>query len=91
MHADMNSVMLVPASWSDPRTFRLEIEKESPGDEVSRLVAQANRTIARLRYLTTTTRIHFVFALLFKFANSAEDKRTIALICTRKQHTQGFW
>ena len=32
-----------------------------------------------------------VFALLFKYANSAEDKRTIALIYARKQHTQGFW
>ena len=32
-----------------------------------------NRTIARGRYLTTTTRIHFGFALLFKFVNPAED------------------
>ena len=32
-----------------------------------------NRTIARWRYLTTTTRIHFSFALLFKFVNPAED------------------
>ena len=32
-----------------------------------------NRTIARWRYLTTTTRIHFGFALLFKFVNPAED------------------
>ena len=47
-----------------------------------------NGRIARWRYLT---RIYFVFALLFKFANSAEDKRTIALICRRKQQTQGFW
>ena len=34
---------------------------------------KANRTIARWRYLTTTTRIHFGFALLFKFVNPAED------------------
>ena len=33
----------------------------------------ANRTIARWRHLTTTTRIHFGFALLFKFVNPAED------------------
>ena len=32
-----------------------------------------NRTIAPWRYLTTTTRIHFGFALLFKFVNPAED------------------
>ena len=32
-----------------------------------------NRTIARGRYLTTTTRIHFGFALLFNFVNPAED------------------
>ena len=50
-----------------------------------------NRTIARWRYLTTTTTIHFGFALLFKFVNPAEDYRTIALICIRKQQTQGFW
>ena len=52
---------------------------------------EANRTIARWRYLTTTTTIHFGFALLFKFVNPAEDYRTIALICIRKQQTQGFW
>ena len=50
-----------------------------------------NRTIARWPYLTTTTTIHFGFALLFKFVNPAEDYRTIALICIRKQQTQGFW
>ena len=33
-----------------------------------------NRTIARWRYLITTARIHFGFALLFKFVNPAEDK-----------------
>ena len=48
-----------------------------------KLADRDNRTIARWRYLTKTTRIHFVFALLFKFLNPAEDKRTIALICTR--------
>ena len=32
-----------------------------------------NRTIARWRYLTTTTRIHFGFSLLFKFVNPTED------------------
>ena len=31
----------------------------------------------------------FGFALLFKFVNPAEEWRTIALICTRKQQTQG--
>ena len=31
------------------------------------------RTIAQWRYFTTTTRIHFGFALLFKFVNPAED------------------
>ena len=51
----------------------------------------SSRTIAQWRYLTTTTRIHFSFPLLFKFVNPAEDERTIALICTRKQQTQGFW
>ena len=50
-----------------------------------------NRTIARWRRLTITTRIHFLFALLFEIFNSAEDKRTIALICTRKEQTQGYW
>ena len=50
-----------------------------------------NRPFSRWRHLTTTTRIHFVFAFLFKFVNAAEDYRTIALICTRKQQTKGFW
>ena len=49
------------------------------------------RPFSRWRHLTTTTRIHFVFAFLFKFVNAAEDYRTIALICTRKQQTKGFW
>ena len=31
----------------------------------------------------------FGFALLFKFVNPAGEWRTIALICTRKQQTQG--
>ena len=31
------------------------------------------RTIAQWQYFTTTTRIHFGFALLFKFVNPAED------------------
>lgn len=49
MHAVMNSVMLVPASRSDPGSltslsglFAWKMGKKSPGDEVSRLVAQAN-------------------------------------------------
>ena len=32
-----------------------------------------NRPFSRWRHLTTTTRIHFVFALLLKFVNPAED------------------
>ena len=47
-----------------------------------------NRTIARWRYLTTTARTHFVFTLLFKFGNSAENKRTIALICTKTTNSR---
>ena len=32
-----------------------------------------NRPFSRRRQLTTTTRIHFVFAFLFKLENSTED------------------
>ena len=52
----------------------------------------------RIAIFTMTTfdynyrfRIDFVFAFLFEFVNPAEDYRTIALICTRKQQTKGFW
>ena len=33
----------------------------------------------------------FISFLLFKFVNSTEVYRTRALICTRKQQTEGFW
>ena len=56
-----------------------------PGDcPFFRILPTLNSTIARWRYLTTTTKIHFGFALLFKLVNPAVDLRTIALICTRK-------
>ena len=36
---------------------------------------------------------HFlnIFAFLFIFVHPAEIYATIALICTRKQQTEGFW
>ena len=40
---------------------------------ICRSVYVSNRQFSRWRHLTTTTRIHFVFAFLFKFVNPAED------------------
>lgn len=39
-------------------------------------------------YITTTTRIHFVFRFVLKFGNPSEA--TIVLICTRKQKNQSI-
>ena len=50
-----------------------------------------NWPFARCRLFTTRTRIHFVFSFMFKFGYLSEVKITKALICTRKQYTEGLW
>ena len=52
---------------------------------------ELNSPFSRWRHLTTTTRIHFMLAFLFKIVNlteSWEPKTTALLICTRKQQTK---
>ena len=50
-----------------------------------------NRQPSRLHHLTTTTRIQFVFFLLFTFCIPSGLKITIALISMGQAKLEGFW
>ena len=54
-------------------------------------VSLSKRPFGRWRHFTTTTtttKIHFVFSLIFKFGNPGEVLIAKALICTRKQNPE---
>ena len=52
-------------------------------------VSLSKRPFGQWRHFTTTTtKIHFVFSLIFKFGNPGEVLIAKALICTRKQNPE---
>ena len=52
--------------------------------------SKSNRSFARWRQFTTTTGILFVFPFTFTFGHPGGVEITKALICPRKQNSEGF-